>query len=94
MDPELALPSYWVFRGSLLALLVGSIFAVWLLVRPTDGSDLDAPRASIPVIPAGTATLEPEASATPTSTPAGVGAAQPPDETGTPTPTPTPVGEE
>ena len=30
----LAVPSYRVFRGSLLALLVGSIVAVWLLVLP------------------------------------------------------------
>ena len=34
MDPALALPSYRVYRGSLLALLVGSIVAVWLLVLP------------------------------------------------------------
>ena len=34
MDPASALPSYRVYRGSLIALLIGSIFAVWLLVRP------------------------------------------------------------
>lgn len=42
MDPETALPSYQVFRGSLLALLAISVFAVWLLVRPLGGEDLDS----------------------------------------------------
>jgi LysM repeat protein len=43
LDPALALPSYRVYRGSLLALLVGTVFAVWLLVRPPATSDADAP---------------------------------------------------
>lgn len=42
-DPALALPSYRVYRGSLLALLAGTVFAVWLLVRPPATIDADGP---------------------------------------------------
>lgn len=37
LSPASALPSFNLYRGSLLALLVGSAFAIWLLVRPTGG---------------------------------------------------------
>ncbi|MDA0256352.1 MAG: hypothetical protein O3C25_01225, partial [Chloroflexi bacterium] len=71
MDPNLALPSYRVYRGSLLALLVGSVFAVWLLVLPPDGADSDGPPASLAWLlpsatPSPTATLEPTPAATST----------------------------
>jgi nucleoid-associated protein YgaU len=42
LDPARALPSYRVYRGSLVALLIGTVFAVWLLVKPPS-SDADAP---------------------------------------------------
>lgn len=42
MDPMHALPSYRIYRGSLITLLVGTIFAVWLLVQPL-GTDADGP---------------------------------------------------
>jgi nucleoid-associated protein YgaU len=45
-DPVLALPSYRVYRGSLLALLIGTVFAVWLLVKPPSTSDADGPIAT------------------------------------------------
>ncbi|MEE8422141.1 MAG: LysM domain-containing protein [Dehalococcoidia bacterium] len=81
-DPALALPSYRVYRGSLLALLGGTAFAVWLLVRPpvtTDG-DSPVPPALAGVIPAVTATAAPStATPTPTASP-----------TATPAPSPTP----
>ncbi|MBM4416222.1 MAG: LysM peptidoglycan-binding domain-containing protein [Chloroflexi bacterium] len=65
MDPALALPSYRVYRGSLVALLVGSVFAVWLLLRPV-GGDADAPPAALAaVVPSATAAAR--ASATPTA---------------------------
>ncbi len=35
LSPASALPSFNLYRGSLLALLVGSALAIWLLVRPT-----------------------------------------------------------
>lgn len=95
MDPNLALPSYRVYRGSLLALLVGSVFAVWLLVLPPSGADSDGPPASL----AGVLSAVPSPTATPEPTPASAGdstgtsdavvAATPapvPSETATPTP--------
>ena len=80
MDPELALPSYRVYRGSLLALLVGTVFAVWLLVRPPATSDADGP------VPAALAGVIATATATATATPDATATA-----TATPTPTPTPT---
>lgn len=77
MDPALALPSYRVYRGSLLALLVGSIVAVWLLILPPAAADQDGPPESIAGL-VGTATATPPPEAT---SPAGS-----PDETPTPTP--------
>ena len=45
LKPTSALPSYTLYRGSLLALLVGSAFAIWLLVRPPGGSQESSPAA-------------------------------------------------
>lgn len=99
MDPVLAVPSYRVFRGSLVALLVGSIVAVWLLVLPPTTGDRDqTPSALSGVVPTaaapkatGTGTPAAAATGTPTST---GGAATPPSGTPaanrTPTPSPTP----
>ena len=42
-DPALALPSYRIYRGSLLALLGGTVFAVWLLISPPTTTDADSP---------------------------------------------------
>lgn len=74
LDPALAMPSPRVYRGSLIALLLGSVFAVWLLVLPPAGADRDQPPASIGAIisgpvPTETATPTPSATATPTATP-------------------------
>ena len=85
LDPALAMPSPRVYRGSLLALLLGSVFAAWLLVLPPVGADRDQPPASIEGIvsgpgPTATTTPEPTTTATPTPTPTA---------TSTPTPTPT-----
>ncbi len=80
-DPTLALPSYQIYRGSILALLIGSVFAVWLLVLPPAGADRDAPPAplagftpptptpTVEVTPAPTASPTPIATSTPTATP-------------------------
>ena len=91
MDPTLALPSYRVYRGSLLTLLVGSIFAVWLLVQPPNGTDLDAPERERPPprISANPVVVAPSAPL-PTSTPvtSGVPIATP-TAIATPTLTPT-----
>lgn len=86
LDPSLAMPSPRVYRGSLIALLLGSIFAVWLLVLPPVGADQDSPPDSLSGIiatPETTATAEPTTGATaePTaaasSTPAGTATAEP-----------------
>lgn len=77
MDPALALPSYRVYRGSVVALLVGSVVAVWLLVLPPAGADQDGPPGSIADL-----VNTPTASATPTPT-------EEPGVTVTPTPTST-----
>ena len=75
-DPALALPSYQVYRGSLLALIVGSVFALWLLVSPPGGGDLDA------------ATESPASAGTPLA----VAPAAVPPAGATPDPTPTSGG--
>ena len=84
MDPALALPSFWVYRGSLLTLFVGSVFALWLLLRPPDGADLDsaaaAPDQPPPQIAATPVQLAPAAptpatQATPSATPTPTAAA-------------------
>ena len=50
LDPAIAMPSSRVYRGSLIALLLGSVFAVWLLVLPPAVADLDQPPGSIGAI--------------------------------------------
>jgi nucleoid-associated protein YgaU len=79
LDPALAMPSPRVYRGSLLALLIGSLFAGWLLVLPPVGADKDQPPASISgiisgAVPTATPTADPTITTTatpkPTSTPA------------------------
>ncbi len=76
-DPALALPSYRVYRGSLVALLAGTVFAVWLLVRPPATTDADgplpAPLAGVIATPAATVTGDgdqPPQGAAATATPA------------------------
>ena len=93
LDPALAMPSPRVYRGSLIALLLGSIFAVWLLVLPPVNADRDQPPASISGIisgPAPTATATPQATATVTATPTSAATAAP-TATVAPTSTPEPT---
>ena len=91
MDPVLAVPSYRVFRGSLVALLVGSVVVVWLLVLPPAGTDKDQPPSSLAgVVQTATA---PRASATATPSVSGTGASGAGTRRpGSPTPTPTASG--
>jgi hypothetical protein len=98
MDPASALPSYRIYRGSLLALLVGTVFAVWLLVRPGGTSDAAPPAALANVLPASTPTSTPAPAGAVTTPEPGGGTPTPapeasPPPTGTPpTPTPSPTG--
>ena len=96
MDPASAVPSYRVFRGSLAALLIGSIVAVWLLVLPPARADQDGPPSSIANL-VQTGTPRPSATAsgtpgepTPTAAP-GASVTPTPSRTPTPTPTATPT---
>jgi hypothetical protein len=43
LQPSSGLPSYALYRGSLLALLIGAVLAVWLLVQPS-GDESEALR--------------------------------------------------
>ena len=88
-DPATAIPSSMVFRGSLLALLVASILALWLLIRPPGLPEEGGQEAALPpatVTPAALATtpISPSPTATPKRT-----ATATPAPTGTPTRTPT-----
>ncbi|MBI1886018.1 MAG: LysM peptidoglycan-binding domain-containing protein [Chloroflexi bacterium] len=77
LSPAGAAPSGAVFRGSLLALLVGAVLALWLLIRPPElpgessnalqplpDQPIDITPTPSPLSPA-TPTPRPEASATP-----------------------------
>jgi len=100
-DPASAIPSGTVFRGSLLALLVASILALWFLIQPPglpggeSGGEAvlplptvtPSPRATTPAPASPTATP----SATPTATATATATASPtPQVTPSPTPTATP----
>ncbi|MCJ7511150.1 MAG: LysM peptidoglycan-binding domain-containing protein [Dehalococcoidia bacterium] len=96
-DPASAIPSSTVFRGSLLALLVASILALWLLIQPPGlpgdesgggtvlplPTSTPSPRATTPAPASATATSS--ATATQTAT-ASVTATVTPTATGTATP--------
>lgn len=97
-DPVNAAPSSAVFRASLFALLIASVVALWLLVRPPalPGESPGVSRPEPANIPAPTAgpTARPEASpATPAASSTPSNAAPTPGGTGgvTPTPGATPI---
>ncbi|HEU4758372.1 MAG TPA: LysM domain-containing protein [Dehalococcoidia bacterium] len=85
LDPVSAVPSSAVFRASLLGLLVASVLALWLLVRPPslpgESSEVNqaplpvaSPESAVPTPPPGGPTPTPAAATpalTPTPTPAG-----------------------
>jgi hypothetical protein len=51
LKPASALPSFTLYRGSLLALLVGTALAVWLIVRPPGSSNESSPNVALPGMP-------------------------------------------
>jgi hypothetical protein len=91
LSPASSLPSFNLYRGSLLALLIGTAVAIWLLVQPPgsgDGSEVVI-RELTPT-PVAERTATPAATAEPTSgTPAGR-TATPRADTPTPAATATP----
>lgn len=89
LRPASALPSYALYRGSLLALLIGTAVALWLLLKPPEKASESIPSVIMPTA-AATVTARPSpmtpTTATPlTSTPAGTPAGTP---VGTPATTP------
>jgi LysM repeat protein len=80
LKPAGALPSFLLYRGSLLALLLGTAFALWLLLKPPEQASQSeisvvqptatTPAAQTPVAgtPAATATIAPKATATASAT--------------------------
>ena len=66
LQPASGVPSFTLYRGSLLALLVGTALAVWLLIQPGDGEGEGAFRPLI-VTPtsAEAANVTPEPGTTP-----------------------------
>jgi hypothetical protein len=78
LSPSSSLPSFNLYRGSLLALLIGSAIALWLIVRPPGSGDgrevIIANVSPSPVVTRTLGTTTPRATRTP-STP---GAAQTP----------------
>ena len=50
LQPASGLPSFTLYRGSLLALLIGTILAVWLLIQPP-GGESNAPQTGTVITP-------------------------------------------
>lgn len=92
LSPASSLPSFNLYRGSLLALLVGTAVALWLLIRPPGPSGGDEV-VFADITPTEAATL---VAATPTplgpTTPAVTGTPATPTPAASPTPTAGPPG--
>lgn len=100
LDPARATPSTNLFRGAVLVLLIASVFALWLIVRPPDlpGEDSSAVgpiETADPTTPGGpTVTIPPSSTPGPSgeATPSPSGEATPvPTAAATPVPGETPV---
>ena len=68
LKPASALPSFVLYRGSLLALLLGTVVALWLLLKPPQEVSQSAPNIIQPTATTAAART-PAAAATPTGTP-------------------------
>jgi hypothetical protein len=66
LNPRSSLPSFNLYRGSLLALLVGTAIALWLIVRPPGSGDSRA--VIIDDLTPTRAATEPAATGTPRAT--------------------------
>lgn len=87
LSPASALPSFTLYRGSLLALLVGSAIAIWLLVRPAgEGGEAEVALAEVTPTAIVTEIASPESLSSPTPGTVTPEATQPPS-TATPAPT-------
>ncbi len=92
LSPSSALPSFNLYRGSLLALLIGTAVALWLIVQPPGSGDSEVLVTGF--TPEAIATGEAR-DATPQPTTSPTSAATSPAPTATPgAPTPTPTAEQ
>lgn len=92
LQPASGLPSFTLYRGSLLALLVGTALAVWLLIQPPGGESnapqagtiiTPTPEASVQTTPATDGTLVPGGSPVAVETPGPDASSSPETSTGT-----------
>ena len=100
LEPSSGVPSFSLYRGSLLALLIGTALSVWLLVQPTSSEgDGIRPVVLTPTTTAarsnttpGPEQTQPAGATTPRpQTTPGAQTTQPPAITGTPRPSTTPA---
>jgi hypothetical protein len=91
LQPASGVPSFSLYRGSLLALLIGAALAVWLLVQPTSGEGDGAlrptvltPTSAAAVAPTQGTDAQPSGTPSAATTPGATGTARPAG-TGTPT---------
>lgn len=89
LNPASALPSFNLYRGSLLALLVGTAIALWLLVQPPGTGDSRTVVLGITTTPVVTAEVNTPTPASASGTPAATTETPGPTETPGSTPTPT-----
>jgi LysM repeat protein len=47
LEPASGVPSFNLYRGSLLALIVGAVLALWLIIQPTGGESSSGPRVVV-----------------------------------------------
>lgn len=84
LNPASSLPSFNLYRGSLLALLVGTAVALWLIVRPPGGGDpgevVIANVTTTPIVTEVADTPTPALTATPATPPAETPEATPTEE--------------
>ena len=71
LEPASGVPSFTLYRGSLLALLFGTLLAVWLLIQPPDSSDDIRPQVVPTTVAAANGTQQPGTNPPANTTPQG-----------------------
>src|SRR2546430_4035199 len=47
LEPASGVPSFNLYRGSLLALIVGAVLALWLIIQPSGGESSGTPKVVV-----------------------------------------------
>src|SRR5436305_4618903 len=47
LEPASGVPSFNLYRGSLLALIVGAVLALWLIIQPTGSESSSSPKVVV-----------------------------------------------